>query len=264
MSIFTVGVRRRAFERRFKIMIRRGRKGKGRGRGRRKKRNGVMGGVEGMGEGEVSEKMDEGRREPVGEREFENRHSGPRDPTSLRDQGEGGEESMTVTEQLFGSSPVFGDGDGDGNAGKQKEEEISPTAKKSPGQKSTSFAPPPPLSRLTHRHPHPHPSSEDQDQEPKSAPLQHGQYPHYLTRHTTGRNAQFYNLTRAEREHLGGVEYRAITLLSWIVPTYFVLWQVLAGLGLGAYMASHKASVAEENGINPWLVTFFHLEGGVC
>lgn len=79
-----------------------------------------------------------------------------------------------------------------------------------------------------------------------------GWYPHYLTRHTTGRNAQFFGLSGAEREHLGGVEYRAIQLLAWIVPVYFVLWQLLGCLGLGAYMAHNKANTARENGINPW------------
>jgi hypothetical protein len=77
-------------------------------------------------------------------------------------------------------------------------------------------------------------------------------YPQYLTRHTTGRNAQFFGLSRAEREHLGGVEYRAITLLGWVVPIYFVLWQLLGCLGLGAYTAHHKRAIAEGNGINPW------------
>lgn len=84
--------------------------------------------------------------------------------------------------------------------------------------------------------------------------LDHYQYPSYLTRHTTGRNAQFYGLSRAERDHLGGVEYRAITLLAWVVPLYFILWQFLGCIGLGAYMAHNKASVTEQNGINPWLV----------
>lgn len=82
--------------------------------------------------------------------------------------------------------------------------------------------------------------------------LDHSLYPTYLTRHTTGRNAQFFGLTRAEREHLGGVEYRAISLLAWIVPIYFVLWQLFGSIGLGWYMANNKRSTAEENGINPW------------
>jgi hypothetical protein len=82
--------------------------------------------------------------------------------------------------------------------------------------------------------------------------LSNEMYPHYLTRHTTGRNAQFFGLTKLEREHLGGVEYRAITLLAWVVPMYFVLWQLLGCLGLGAYMAHNKADTARGNGINPW------------
>jgi hypothetical protein len=81
-----------------------------------------------------------------------------------------------------------------------------------------------------------------------------GWYPHYLTPHTIGRNGQFFGLSRAEREHLGGVEYRAIQLLSWIVPIYFIIWQLLGCLGLAAYMAHNKASTAYENGINPWYI----------
>lgn len=77
-------------------------------------------------------------------------------------------------------------------------------------------------------------------------------FPGYLTKHTTGRNGQFFGLSRAERDHLGGVEYRAIQLLAWIVPIYFVLWQLLGCLGLAAYVAHNKASTARENGINPW------------
>ena len=77
-------------------------------------------------------------------------------------------------------------------------------------------------------------------------------YPNYLTRHTTGRNSQFFNLTREEREHLGGVEYRAIKLLGYVVPTYFLVWQIVGCTGLAAYFAHNKAMVTEANGINPW------------
>jgi hypothetical protein len=84
--------------------------------------------------------------------------------------------------------------------------------------------------------------------------LSQSQYPTYLNRRTTGRNAQFFGLSRAEREHLGGVEYRAISLLAWVVPVYFALWQFLGCVGLGAYMAHNKAATAYGNGINPWYV----------
>jgi hypothetical protein len=67
-----------------------------------------------------------------------------------------------------------------------------------------------------------------------------------------GRNSTFHDLSEEEREKLGGVEYRAIRLLFIIVPTYFVLWQLLGCLAAGAYLAKNKASVTEENGLNPW------------
>lgn len=73
-----------------------------------------------------------------------------------------------------------------------------------------------------------------------------------LVKDVLGRNSQFHNLTLEEREQLGGVEYRAITLLAWVVPVYFVLWQLLGALGIGAWMAYHAAEITEANGINPW------------
>jgi potassium uptake Trk family protein len=65
-------------------------------------------------------------------------------------------------------------------------------------------------------------------------------------------------LTEKERRELGGYEYRAVRLLAWLVPTYFVLFQLLGCLGLGAYVANNKASVALENGLNPWWVGSFN------
>lgn len=92
----------------------------------------------------------------------------------------------------------------------------------------------------------------EMEEKEKEEELPESWFPGYLTKHTTGRNGQFFGLSRAERDHLGGVEYRAIQLLAWIVPIYFVLWQLLGCLGLAAYVAHNKASVARENGINPW------------
>jgi hypothetical protein len=75
--------------------------------------------------------------------------------------------------------------------------------------------------------------------------------------HKLHRNSTFYDLTEAERQKLGGAEYRAVCLLAVIVPIYFFLWQLLGGLGVGAYIAGNKASVAESNGLNPWSVIIF-------
>ncbi|KAF5862921.1 hypothetical protein ETB97_010962 [Aspergillus alliaceus] len=74
---------------------------------------------------------------------------------------------------------------------------------------------------------------------------------------TVGHNSAFYHLTKAERRRLGGGEDQAISLLVTIVPLYFVLWQLLGGLGVGAYIASKKATITESNGINPWWAGFF-------
>ena len=67
-----------------------------------------------------------------------------------------------------------------------------------------------------------------------------------------GRNSQFSRLSLAEREKIGGVEYRAVTYLAVIVPLYFVLWQFVGCIGLGAYVASKRANTTEVNAENPW------------
>ena len=69
---------------------------------------------------------------------------------------------------------------------------------------------------------------------------------------SVGRNSQFSNLSVEEREKIGGVEYRAVTYLAVIVPLYFILWQLLGCIGLGAYVASKRASTTEINAENPW------------
>lgn len=72
------------------------------------------------------------------------------------------------------------------------------------------------------------------------------------------RNSQFFGLTEREREKLGGVEYQAICFLAWLVPLYFVLWQLLGCIGLGAYVAYNRPNTARQNGLNPWWVGAFN------
>ena len=73
-----------------------------------------------------------------------------------------------------------------------------------------------------------------------------------------GRNSQFHGLTAKEREALGGCEYRAVSLLAWLVPAYFVLWQLLGCLGCAAWVAHNRPSIAQENGLDPWWVGAFN------
>ncbi|KAI8958065.1 TrkH-domain-containing protein [Daldinia sp. FL1419] len=74
----------------------------------------------------------------------------------------------------------------------------------------------------------------------------------YLKGHKVGRNGQFHGLTSEEREELGGTEYRALKLLSIIVPLYFFLWQFLGCISLGAWIANNLPGPARENAISPW------------
>jgi hypothetical protein len=72
------------------------------------------------------------------------------------------------------------------------------------------------------------------------------------------RNSQFHGLSEDERERLGGCEYRAVAFLEWLVPIYFVLWQLLGCIGCGAWVALNMPNTARENGINPWWVGAFN------
>ncbi|KUI55793.1 High-affinity potassium transport protein [Cytospora mali] len=80
---------------------------------------------------------------------------------------------------------------------------------------------------------------------------------HFLNKQTVGRNAQFHDLTAEERKHLGGCEYRALRVLSVIVPLYFVLWQFLGCISLGAWIAYNRPDAATSNSINPWWAGIF-------
>lgn len=72
-----------------------------------------------------------------------------------------------------------------------------------------------------------------------------------------GRNSEFHGLTDKERERLGGYEYRAVKILSWLVPLYFILWQLLGSLGCMAWVMVHRPGTAEANGISPgWVGAF--------
>ncbi|KAK6399365.1 hypothetical protein LTR81_025241 [Elasticomyces elasticus] len=72
------------------------------------------------------------------------------------------------------------------------------------------------------------------------------------------RNSQFNNLSEQEREKLGGYEYRAVSFLAWVVPAYFVLWQLLGCIGCAAWVALNRPDTARANGLNPWWVGAFN------
>ncbi|KAL8923833.1 MAG: hypothetical protein Q9208_004394 [Pyrenodesmia sp. 3 TL-2023] len=77
-----------------------------------------------------------------------------------------------------------------------------------------------------------------------------------------GRNSNFSNLSIADRERLGGVEYRTLEILIVIVPLYFVAWQFFTAIGMGAWVANNGRHLTEGNGLNPWWVGAFNAVSG--
>ncbi|KAH9889441.1 TrkH-domain-containing protein [Cubamyces lactineus] len=55
-----------------------------------------------------------------------------------------------------------------------------------------------------------------------------------------GRNSVFQSLTREQLEELGGVEYRALTALLWIVGAYHIGLQLLAFVAIAPYMSMSR------------------------
>ncbi|KAI0196439.1 cation transport protein-domain-containing protein [Astrocystis sublimbata] len=72
-----------------------------------------------------------------------------------------------------------------------------------------------------------------------------------------GRNGQFFNLSDDQREYLGGVEYRALKFLSAFVIAYFVLWQLIGAIALGAWMSVYAVDDSAVNAQNPWWAGIF-------
>lgn len=78
------------------------------------------------------------------------------------------------------------------------------------------------------------------------------------------RNSQFHGLTSAEREELGGVEYKAISFLSVVVSLYFVMFLLLGIIGVGGWLEANHPEVSEVNGLKPfWTGAFFAVSAFV-
>ena len=81
---------------------------------------------------------------------------------------------------------------------------------------------------------------------------------HFFAYRTAGRNGQFHDLSTEERDRLGGCEYRALKVLSVLVPLYFFLWQFLGCIALGAWINNNQPEPPLTNGIRPWWLGIFN------
>ncbi|KAJ2982559.1 hypothetical protein NQ176_g1305 [Zarea fungicola] len=97
------------------------------------------------------------------------------------------------------------------------------------------------------------------EEEVAPAPLPSRDAP-YLCNHGSSNNiiAAHGLITEQQRKRICKCEYHALRLLSIIVPLYFVLWQLLGCLSLGAWMSHHMPETALANGINPWWLGIFN------
>ncbi|KAF9047413.1 cation transport protein-domain-containing protein [Panaeolus papilionaceus] len=68
-----------------------------------------------------------------------------------------------------------------------------------------------------------------------------------------GRNSAFHRLTKDQLAEVGGVEYRALNVLMWLVPVYHFGFQIIGFIVIGAYTAQPRwASVFDsENQVRP-------------
>ncbi|KAI9872140.1 MAG: hypothetical protein M1830_002029 [Pleopsidium flavum] len=81
---------------------------------------------------------------------------------------------------------------------------------------------------------------------------------------------RFRSLTEQQREELGGLEYRSMKLLSWILPAYLIFWITISVLILVPY--SYRQNIAsvvrgsQPGNLNPgWWAFFTTLSGfGDC
>ncbi|CAI4043575.1 hypothetical protein SKDZ_10G0870 [Saccharomyces kudriavzevii ZP591] len=70
---------------------------------------------------------------------------------------------------------------------------------------------------------------------------------------TIGRNSNFLGLTRAQKDELGGVEYRAIKLLCTILTVYYIGWHIVGFVMLVPWIILRKyyGEIVRGDGVSP-------------
>ncbi|PSK50311.1 Potassium transport protein 1 [Elsinoe australis] len=97
----------------------------------------------------------------------------------------------------------------------------------------------------------------------------HDERHHYLSFHPAlDRKGRFHSLAEEQREELGGVEYRALHLLGWLLPAYYIFWVALGIVILVPYSYYPAISNTVRNGqagnLNPGWWAAFVINSGFC
>ncbi|GKZ40869.1 hypothetical protein AbraIFM66951_006407 [Aspergillus brasiliensis] len=91
-----------------------------------------------------------------------------------------------------------------------------------------------------------------------------GTQKYFRSKGSIARNSQFHGLTPEERERLGGVEYKAVSLLLVIVALYWVLFLLGGIIGMGTWIAVNHPDIPRANGLSPfWTGAFFAVSAFV-
>ncbi|KAJ5614766.1 hypothetical protein N7528_008420 [Penicillium herquei] len=104
----------------------------------------------------------------------------------------------------------------------------------------------------------------DETSKSKFGGIIRGTQKYFASKGLVSRNSQFHGLTSAEREKLGGVEYKAVSFLSVVVALYLILFLLLGAIGVGTWLQVNHPEVATENGLSPfWTGSFFAVSAFV-
>ncbi|OJJ34811.1 hypothetical protein ASPWEDRAFT_110834 [Aspergillus wentii DTO 134E9] len=91
-----------------------------------------------------------------------------------------------------------------------------------------------------------------------------GTQKYFASKGLISRNSQFHGLTPAERERLGGVEYRAVSFLAVIVSLYWIMFIIIGMIGMGGWLEANHPEISRSNGLSPfWTGAFFAVSAFV-
>ncbi|EMR10216.1 hypothetical protein PNEG_01488 [Pneumocystis murina B123] len=84
-------------------------------------------------------------------------------------------------------------------------------------------------------------------------------FPYLSYQPTIGRNSAFVTLTKEQRDELGGIEYRALKLLCWILVCYYLIFHSFAAilfLIFSIYAKSYHKAINEASESSVWWAFF--------
>lgn len=87
---------------------------------------------------------------------------------------------------------------------------------------------------------------------------------YFSSKGSVSRNSSFHGLTPAERDELGGVEYRAVSVLSVVIPIYWLSFLIFGIVGVGGWLKANHPDLARSNALSPfWTGAFFAVSAFV-